>query len=162
MSLSCSSSITIKTRQCFLDGSKMNLKVKLGLFSLGQAEKLSPITSDHREMTGSRPEASSRESIWVTVFQAYLERVSLYLQPTQTLGPALCPRRQPSWWACIISASLPTGFHLVLVNEKQQAIEAERRGWAISPSIPSLLLVPSPLPPGSQSGQAALPLPGLQ
>lgn len=55
MALSFSGSLTVKTRQCFLDGSKMNVKVKLGLFSLGQAETLSPATSDRREMTGSRP-----------------------------------------------------------------------------------------------------------
>lgn len=55
VSLLFSSSVSIKTRQCFLDGSKTDVKAKLGLFSLGQEEKLSPTSSDHREMTGSRP-----------------------------------------------------------------------------------------------------------
>lgn len=39
VALSFSGFVTIKTRQCFIDSSKMNVKVKLGLFSLGQAEK---------------------------------------------------------------------------------------------------------------------------
>lgn len=42
VTLSFSSSGLIKTRQCFLDGSKVNIKVKLGLFSLRQPENSSP------------------------------------------------------------------------------------------------------------------------
>lgn len=42
VALSFSSSGLIKTRQCFLDGSKVNVKVKLGLFSLRQPEKSYP------------------------------------------------------------------------------------------------------------------------
>lgn len=42
MALSFSSSVIIKTRLCFLDGSKINVKVKLDLFFLGQPETPSP------------------------------------------------------------------------------------------------------------------------